>query len=189
MFLNVNSYVKIKHIFALTNCKSVVNIMQFNAIAPSLVETHYKVSLVLDGDSIMVQNIFSKKEKEIRLYGLDAPEIKRNRKHHEDEKKSRLAGEFLIQLGQLSTDFVMAIMPTGTNVTLITEDKYFYDYYRRQLAYIILPDGSCLNEILVREGYAKTMSEYYCSNLKKYQDLNFVAMHSGKGLYAFTSNF
>ena len=126
---------------------------------------------------------------EIRLYGLDAPENKRNRKHYEDEKKSRLAGEFLIQLGKRSTDFVLSLIPPGINITTVTEEKYFYDFYNRQLAHLILPNGSCLNEILVREGYAKTMSEYYCSNLKKCQELNFLAMHSGKGLYAFTSNF
>jgi micrococcal nuclease len=78
---------------------------------------------------------------------LDAAEIKRNRKQHEDEKKSKLVGEFLIHLGRRSTDVVLSNIPTGTNVTLITEEKYFYDYYNRQLAYIILPDGICLNEI------------------------------------------
>ena len=102
--------------------------MLFNAIAPYFVETHYKISLILDGDTIMVQNIFSKKEKEIRLYGLDAPENKRNRKHYEDEKKSRLAAEFLIQLGKRSTDFVLSLIPPGINITIVTEEKYFYDF-------------------------------------------------------------
>jgi len=163
--------------------------MQFDAIAPYLVETHFKIVQVLDGDSFMVQNIFSKKEKEIRLYGLDAPENKRNRKLIEDEKKARVAGEFLIQLGKKSTAFVLTIAPPGTNITLITEEKYFFDFYKRQLAYIILPDGSCLNEILIAEGFAKPMEEYYCSNLAKYQQLNFLAMQSARGLYAFTPSF
>jgi micrococcal nuclease len=163
--------------------------MQFDAIAPYLTETHFKITKVLDGDSFIVQNIFSKKQKEIRLYGLDAPENKRNRKLLEDEKKARVAGEFLIQLGMKATAFALTIAPPETNITLITEEKYFFDFYKRQLAYIILPDGSCLNEILIEEGYAKSMSEYYCSNLAKYQQLNFAAMQSGKGLYAFVSNF
>ena len=163
--------------------------MQFDAIAPYLIETHCKITRVLDGDSFLVQNIFSKDEKEIRLYGLDAPENKRNRKLIDDEKKARVAGEFLIQLGRKSTDFVLTIAPPGTNITLITEEKYFYDFYKRQLAYIILPDGRCLNEILIAEGYAKSMNEYYCSNLAKYQQLNFLAKQSAKGLYAFTSIF
>ena len=163
--------------------------MQFDAIAPYLIETHCKITRVLDGDSFMVQNIFTKDEKEIRLYGLDAPENKRNRKLIEDEKKARVAGEFLIQLGRKSTDFVLTIAPPGTNITLITEEKYFFDFYKRQLAYIILPDGSCLNEILITEGYAKALDEYYCSNLAKYQQLNFAAMQSARGLYAFTPFF
>lgn len=163
--------------------------MQFDAIAPYLIETHFKIVQVLDGDSLMVQNIISKEEKEIRLYGLDAPENKRNRKLIEDEKKARVAGEFLMQLGRKSTDFVLLVAPPGTNITLITEEKYFFDFYKRQLAYIILPDGSCLNEILIIEGYAKAMSEYYCSNLAKYQQLNFLAKQSAKGLYAFTPSF
>lgn len=163
--------------------------MQFDAIAPYLIETHFKITKVLDGDSIMVQSILTKGEREIRLYGLDAPENKRNRKLDEDEKRSRLAGEFLIQLGRKSTDYVLSIAPPGTNITLITEEKYFYDHYNRQLAYIILPDGTCLNELLIIEGYAKAMSEYYCSNLAKYQQLNFSAKQNGKGLYAFTQHF
>lgn len=163
--------------------------MQFDAIAPYSIETHCKITRVLDGDSFMVQNIFSKDEKEIRLYGLDAPENKRNRKLIEDEKKARVAGEFLIQLGRKSTDFVLTIAPPGTNITLITEEKYFYDFYKRQLAYIILPDGSCLNERLITEGFAKPMEEYYCSNLAMYQQLNFLAKQSARGLYAFTPSF
>ena len=66
--------------------------MQFDAIAPYLIETHFKIVQVLDGDSLMVKNIISKEEKEIRLYGLDAPENKRNRKLIEDEKKAREIG-------------------------------------------------------------------------------------------------
>lgn len=163
--------------------------MQFAAIAPYSIETHLKVVQVLDGDSLIVKNIFSKKEKEIRLYGIDAPENKKNRKLLEDEKKARVAGAFLMQLGRQATDFVLTLAPPGTNITLITEDKYFFDYYKRQLAYIILPDGSCLNEILIAEGYAKAVSEYYCSNLSKYQELNLTAMQFSKGLYAFTSSF
>ena len=163
--------------------------MQTTAYAPYSIETHYKISKVLDGDSFMVQNIFSKSEKQIRLYGLDAPESKRNKKLIQDEKNTRLAGGFLIELGRKSTAFVLTIAPPGTTVTLITEQQYFYDFYNRQLAYIILPDGSCLNEILVTEGYAKVMDKYYCSNLAKYQQLNFLAKQNGRGLYAFTSQY
>lgn len=77
----------------------------------------------------------------------------------------------------------------NTNVSLITEPKYFYDFYKRQLGYIILPNGECLNETLIREGFAKSMNEYYCSNPSKYLQLNFAAKQSKKGLYVFTQLF
>lgn len=163
--------------------------MHFDAIAPYLVETHLRIAEVLDGDSLIVENNFSQAKKEIRLYGVDAPEIKKNKKLREDEKKERLPAEFLILLGKKSTQFVLTIAPPGTSITLITEQRYYFDFYKRQLAYVILPNGDCLNEILIIEGYVKAMSEYYCSNLAKYQQLNLLAKQSGKGLYALTSNF
>jgi micrococcal nuclease len=163
--------------------------MQYTANAPNKIETHLKVSQVLDGDSIKVVSIFSKKEKEIRLYGLDAPEVKNCRKLREVEKKSQIAGELLIMLGKISTQFVLKYAPPGTNVTIITENANQKDFYGRQLAYLILPSGECLNEILIREGYAKTENEYYCSKLKEFQELNFIAMKSKFGLYNYVKRW
>lgn len=159
------------------------------AFAPLLVEPHMQITEVLDGDSIMVASIFRKGEKEIRLYGIDSPENKINRKLREDEKKTQVAGELLMQLGQLATKFVLKIAPPGTKITLLTEQNNFYDYYKRQLAYVILPDGSCLNEILIREGYARAEAEYECEKLPEYQRENFNAMSKKSGLYAYVKRF
>ncbi|MFZ4798864.1 MAG: hypothetical protein ACOYMA_15295 [Bacteroidia bacterium] len=52
----------------------------------------------------------------------------------------------------ISTQFVLSDAPPGINITLITEKQNYYDFYKRQLAYLILPDGKCLNEILLAEG-------------------------------------
>jgi micrococcal nuclease len=163
--------------------------MKYNANAPHFIETNLKISKVIDGDSFLVKNLFNKNEKEIRLYGLDAPENKRNKKLRKDEKETHLAGEFLLKLGYLSTQFVLTIAPPGSNITLITEKQNYYDFYKRQLAYLILPDGRCLNEILLAEGYAKPMNEYYCSRLSDFQVLNNVAKLENKGLYAISSFF
>lgn len=163
--------------------------MQYNAIAPHLMETHLTVSEILDGDSLKVVSAFNKSEKEIRLYGLDCPENKYNRKLREVEKKSHIAGELLLKLGRLSTEFVLKVAPPGTPVTLITEDANPYDYYNRQLAYVILPKGECLNDILLREGYAKAEDEYFCSRLAEFQALNFKAMYSKSGLYSYVKRW
>lgn len=163
--------------------------MQFEVNAPILMETHLKISKVVDGDSIKVTSIFNTNEKEIRLYGIDAPEIKICRKLRDDEKKVHLAGEFMMFLAQLSTRYLLSVAPPGTKVTLITEQDNRLDIYKRQLAYVILPDGSCLNELMLSEGYARAASEYYCSKLADFQILNFAAMQAGQGLYACTPNF
>lgn len=73
--------------------------MQYNAKAPYIVETHWQIEEVLDGDSIIICHRFTQMKKEIRLYGLDAPEVKLNRKMIEDEEKSSLPAQLLLQFG------------------------------------------------------------------------------------------
>lgn len=163
--------------------------MQFEAYAPILTETHLTITEVLDGDSIKVSSIFKKNEREIRLYGIDAPENRMCRKLRDDEKKTQLAGNFILYLGQLSTRFLLSVAPPGTKVTLLTEEGNFYDYYKRQLAYLILPDGRCLNEILLHEGYARVEAEYFCKRLQEYAQLNFAAKQSQSGLYSLIDRF
>ena len=163
--------------------------MNYNEKAPTFYETNLIISKVIDGDSLIVKNIFSKQEKEIRLYGIDAPENKKNKKLIRDEKVTHLAGEFLIMLGMLSTKYVLNIAPPGTKISISTEYNNYYDFYNRQLAYVFLSDGSCLNEILVRDGYAKTMEEYYCTMLPQLQSLSFDAQKNRRGLYAISNNF
>ena len=160
----------------------------FSANASYIIESHLKITQVIDGDSIKVVSFFNKVEKEIRLYGIDAPETKMNRKLKEDEKKTHMAGKFLMELGIHSLKFVLKVAPP-TKITIITEQDNFFDFYGRQLAYVILPDGTCLNELLIKEGYAKAFNEYPCNDLPKYQKLNFAAMQQGKGLYAFAKKY
>ena len=71
--------------------------MYFEAKEPINVFTHYKVSKVVDGDGIYCYNIFNKKEIEIRLLGIDAPEIKRCRKLKQDERELHLPGQLFIK--------------------------------------------------------------------------------------------
>ena len=139
--------------------------MQYEAKAPFIVETHWQIEEVLDGDSIIICNSFTQMKKEIRLYGLDAPEVKINRKMKEDKEKSCLPAQLLMQLGLQSLHFVLSVAPPKTIVTIITEQENYYDYWNRQLGYVILPSGLCLNELLLQSGYAKATHQYYCGKL------------------------
>ena len=163
--------------------------MQNNAKAPILVQTHLTITDVLDGDSIKVVSLFNKNEFEIRLYGIDCPENKYNRKMVEDEKKLHTPAQFLLGLGQQAHKFVLSVAPVGTSVTLQIEKGNELDHYKRHLAYVFLPDGSCLNEIIVANGYARATGEYYCAELPKYQALQLNAMQKRLGIYQHLKRF
>ena len=163
--------------------------MQYNAKTPYIVETHWQIEEVLDGDSIIICNRFTQMKKEIRLYGLDAPEVKLNRKMKEDEEKSSLPAELLLQFGLQSLHFVLSVAPPKTAVTIITEQENYFDYWNRQLGYVILPGGECLNDLLLINGYAKATDKFYCSRLAEFQTMNREAQLNNVGIYSYINNF
>jgi micrococcal nuclease len=163
--------------------------MQYKAKAPYIVDTHWQIEEVLDGDSIIISHRFTKMKKEIRLYGLDAPEVKINRKMKEDEEKSSLPAELLLQFGLQSLNFVLSVAPPKTAITIITEQDNQYDYWNRQLGYVLLPNGECLNDLLLINGYAKATHQYYCGQLAEYQAMNRQAQLNKIGIYGLVKRF
>ena len=149
----------------------------------------WMVEKVLDGDSLKVKQEFTQERREIRLYGLDAPEVSFSRKMREDEAKSRIPASLLLQYGLMSLDYVLNVCPPGTRITVITELSNRTDFWLRDLAYVILPTGECLNELLIRNGFAKASHSYYCSLLAEYQHLNFLAKQNKAGIYLFIDVF
>ncbi|MGH7889222.1 MAG: thermonuclease family protein, partial [Thermodesulfobacteriota bacterium] len=65
--------------------------------------------------------------------------------------------ETIMELGKRATSFVKSRIKIGTKVKL-QFDVQKQDHYGRTLAYIYLPDGAMLNELIVREGYAQVMT-------------------------------
>lgn len=163
--------------------------MHINAIENTIIKTHLKVTQVVDGDGLIVVNIFNREEEEIRLLGIDAPEITKCRKLINDERETHMPGQMLIKLGLLSMKHLLKLAPPATNITLLMEPKNQLDKYGRILGYIILPDGSCLNERMVADGFAKPYSQLYCSRLPTYQELSFQAKRNKKGLFSFVPRF
>lgn len=153
------------------------------------VQPFWIVEEVLDGDSLKVKQEFTQQRREIRLYGLDAPEVHLSRKMREDEAKSGIPASLLLQYGLMSLDFVLQVCPPETRVTIITELDNRTDFWLRDLAYVILPSGECLNELLIRNGFAKASHSYYCSLLPEYQTLNFQAKQNRAGIYLFINVF
>jgi micrococcal nuclease len=156
---------------------------------PIIWEVGYKVVNVVDGDGMILKNIHTNNTIEIRMYGIDAPEIKKCRKLFEDEKKAHVPGQLLIKLGYISMKYLKELAPIGANCTIGFEKGNSTDFYNRQLAFVFTNENICLNEIMIREGFAKPLNDYYCSELHKYQKLNFAAKRAKKGLYKIIQNW
>ena len=150
---------------------------------PFLIRNFHFLSRAVDGDGLILKNILNNSEEEIRFLGIDAPESKRCKKLIQDERETHLPAQLLLMLGRLSLNFLIELIPPGTKLTVKTESKDSLDIYGRTLAYVYFPDGRCINEILVSEGYAKPYSRYYCNELTNYQILNKKAKNERKGLY------
>lgn len=88
------------------------------------------VKRVFDGDTIKVD--CAGREETVRLYGIDAPELR-----HDWGKESRAFAKGLLD---------------GKAVRLRERGR---DHYGRLLAFVILPDGRSLNYEMVRAGWAR----------------------------------
>ena len=64
-------------------------------------------------------------------------------------------------LARLLLNFMIKLIPPGTKLTIITEAKDYLDLYGKTFAYVNMPNGSCVNEIMVAEGYAKPHSRLF----------------------------
>ena len=100
---------------------------------------YYEVLKVVDGDTFWILNANNEREK-IRLIGIDTPE-----KRNSGRKKIGYYGE---EASQYTEELL-----EGKYVRL-EYDVQLSDRYGRTLAYVYLENGSLLNDLLVREGYA-----------------------------------
>jgi micrococcal nuclease len=149
----------------------------------SIIRSGFEVVKIVDGDGLIVRNIFDKKEEEVRLYGIDAPETKRGDKLKQDERELHIPGSFLWTLGYKSFDFLRNRIKPGRKVTLVQESSNLTDKYGRTLAYVLLPIGKSINELMLENGFAKPYDKVYCEKLPIYQAISLRAKSKKKGLF------
>lgn len=152
-------------------------------------KTILKVKRFVDGDGLIAEDYLTKKEFEVRLYGIDAPEINYCNKIKNDEKELHLPAALLIKLGYLSFNFLKSNVQIGEKCTLVQENNNLKDKYGRTLGYLVLENGSILNEIMIKKGYAKPYNDVFCEMLPKYQKWNLQAKTAKKGLYSIVNKF
>ena len=120
-----------------------------------LIRPHFKVVQIVDGDGLIVENIFTKDQEEVRIYGIDAPELKQSNKLLKDERELNLPAQFLIELGNKSLNFMLQVVRPSDKVILVQEKRNMVDGYGRTLAYVILENSQSVGEILIENGFAK----------------------------------
>ncbi|MBX7137770.1 MAG: thermonuclease family protein [Oligoflexia bacterium] len=120
---------------------------------------------LVDGDTMVVE--IAHKRERLRLIGIDTPESKDNDKAEKEARRTARDLNTILALGRRSFEFTQSKLPPGTEVAL-EFDTSPRDKYGRLLAYVYLPDGTMLNQLLVREGYARLFTDDFNH---RYRDL------------------
>ncbi len=137
-------------------------IISITNVSYSQTNFHCKVTKIVDGDTLKCK-MENGKEENIRLIGIDAPESIITSKAYSDSEKTGDTIETIKEMGEKSKAFVMTRVKVGNKIKLEL-DIQEKDKYNRTLAYVYLEDGTMLNEILVKEGYAQVST--YPPNVK-----------------------
>jgi micrococcal nuclease len=138
---------------------------------------------VVDGDTLDV--LVSGRKKRVRLIGVDTSELHESDKLIRDAKRSECSEADLQGLGADAARFVQRMITPGDSIRLEYGPQR-YDDYKRTLAFVWLPDGRLLNELLICEGYAQARLHYvtHADYRTRFQQCSQQAQAASKGLWA-----
>jgi endonuclease YncB( thermonuclease family) len=105
----------------------------------------------------------------VRLLGVDTPETV-----HPNKPVQRF--------GREASEFTRKRLLH--KVVYLAFDWNLRDNYQRLLAYLYLPDGSCHNADLIREGYGHAYTRFPFQFLEEFRRLERSAREQGRGLWA-----
>jgi len=129
----------------------------------------FVVVRVIDGDTLDIDAPDNDAPyTRVRLLGIDTPETK-------GVAEPMYFGP---EASAFATD-----LAEGKQVTLYLPRDRTRDRYGRLLAYVKLPDGDFLNEILLNEGLAYADTRFDHDLFNKYKQLESMARARGKGLW------
>jgi len=126
---------------------------------------------VVDGDTVRVR--LDGRELTVRLIGVDTPEL-----HGPDDPHGAPQ-----PFAREASAFAHAQLD-GRTVRLELEPGEHLDRYGRTLAYVFLPDGSCFNRTLVRQGYARVYGSVPFHLRDQFLADEIAARQAGRGLWS-----
>jgi len=131
----------------------------------------FTVVNVIDGDTFDIDIPDGRDERtRIRLLGIDTPET---------------GGEQIgvMYFGQEAAEFTRKLALGKSVSVYLDSPNPTRGKYGRLLAYVKLPDGGFVNEVLLTEGYAYADSRFSHSFFNKYKQLQSLARSGKKGLW------
>lgn len=132
----------------------------------------FTVVNIVDGDTLDIDYPDGDKDfTRIRLLGVDTPETKHPRIP-------------VMYYGPEATAFVEQLAGSRKVTIVLDPTKPTRGKYGRLLAYIYLPDGRCLNEELILDGFAYAYLPYRHQHSDLYLVMQLQAMTQKKGLWA-----
>ncbi|MHC4460866.1 MAG: thermonuclease family protein [Planctomycetota bacterium] len=130
----------------------------------------FTVAGVVDGDTIDIDvPDGNNNHTRIRLFGIDTPET----------KNPKLG---VMYFGPQAAEFTTKLT-LGKPVQVYLDKNRTRGYYGRLLAYVRLPDGRFLNEVLLTEGFAYADLRFRHNFDNKYPQLEATARRDTKGLW------
>ena len=133
-------------------------------------EKTFTVVKVVDGDTLDIDiPDVNHNHTRIRLWGVDSPET-----------QSQYSS--VMYFGPEGAEFAGKSV-LGRQVTIYMEEHRSRGKYGRLLAYVQLPDGRFLNEVLLTEGFAYADLRFRHSLYRRYEQLQASARRQKKGLW------
>ncbi|MHC4642777.1 MAG: thermonuclease family protein [Planctomycetota bacterium] len=130
----------------------------------------FTIVKVVDGDTIDIDiPDVNHNHTRIRLWGVDSPE-------------SQSQYSSVMYFGPEAAEFAEK-SALGRQVTIYMEEHRSRGKYGRLLAYVQLPDGRFLNEVLLTEGFAYADLRFRHSLYRRYAQLQASARRQKKGLW------
>ncbi|MEW6110074.1 MAG: thermonuclease family protein [Nitrospirota bacterium] len=117
--------------------------------------TTAEVTDVIDGDTLEVD--YNNEIRQVRLIGIDTPEVKVNEKTYHDANEWKIPIPKVLEMGDEATMHVEHLVKKGDRIRLEFDEKGpRVDPHNRLLGYVYLKNGLFLNAELLKNGYART---------------------------------
>lgn len=135
-----------------------------------------KVLWIYDGDTIKVEKLGK-----VRLIGIDTPESKASSRDSFYTKKFKIKPKRLRKIAKQAKKYNINYVK-GRRVKL-KFDHQKKDKYDRLLAYVYLPNGDMLNEVLLKKGLATVFRRYNFEHKKDFLRFETKAQRKKLGLW------